>query len=123
MRNFLLEYYGNSRCTKILARNHARSKIYQCFHDKKKFLNVQILDPMVDTWPLMSSPGPLLAILAAYLMFVLKIGPKMMKDRPAYELKNLMIAYNAFQVIFSIWLSALVGKLSWHFLLKGLTHK
>ncbi|XP_015607879.1 elongation of very long chain fatty acids protein AAEL008004 [Cephus cinctus] len=67
-------------------------------------------DPMVDTWFLMSSPGPVLCILATYLTFVLKVGPKMMEKRPAFELNTLMILYNGFQVIFSIWLASLAMK-------------
>lgn len=64
-------------------------------------------DPMVDTWFLMGSPGPVLSILAAYLIFVLKLGPKIMQNRPAFQLKNLMIVYNGVQVLFSIWLCTL----------------
>ncbi|KAG5306256.1 ELOV4 protein, partial [Acromyrmex insinuator] len=62
---------------------------------------------MVDTWPLMKSPGPMLYIVGAYLLFVLKVGPKMMEKRPAYKLNAVMIGYNAFQVLFSIWLTTL----------------
>ena len=64
---------------------------------------------MVDTWPLMESPGPMLCIVGAYLLFVLKVGPKMMEKRPAFELNAVMIGYNAFQVLFSIWLTTLVS--------------
>ncbi|XP_011066983.1 PREDICTED: elongation of very long chain fatty acids protein AAEL008004 [Acromyrmex echinatior] len=66
-----------------------------------------VKDPMVDTWPLMKSPGPMLYIVGAYLLFVLKVGPKMMEKRPAYKLNAVMIGYNAFQVLFSIWLTTL----------------
>ncbi|XP_033212716.1 elongation of very long chain fatty acids protein AAEL008004 [Belonocnema kinseyi] len=65
-------------------------------------------DPMVDSWLLMGSPAPVVLILAVYLLFVLKIGPRMMENRPAFELKNLMIAYNGFQVIFSVYLASTV---------------
>jgi hypothetical protein len=67
---------------------------------------------MVDSWLLMGSPKPLLLILGAYLTFVLKIGPKMMEKRPAFELKTVIILYNGFQVLFSIWLTILVRKCS-----------
>ncbi|XP_012288517.1 elongation of very long chain fatty acids protein 7 [Orussus abietinus] len=65
-------------------------------------------DPKVDTWLLMGSPGPVFCILAMYLAFVIKIGPKLMEKRPPFELKTVMIVYNAIQVVFSIWLSSLV---------------
>ncbi|XP_076277895.1 elongation of very long chain fatty acid james bond protein [Lasioglossum baleicum] len=59
----------------------------------------------VNTWPLMASPGPMLCIVGSYLAFVLKVGPRMMEKRPAYQLNGPLIAYNAFQVLFSIWLT------------------
>ncbi|KAK0176754.1 hypothetical protein PV328_000860 [Microctonus aethiopoides] len=67
-------------------------------------------DPHVDNWFLMHSPTPVLAILAAYLLFVLKLGPMMMVSRPAFKLNNTLIFYNAFQVLFSIWLVSLSTK-------------
>lgn len=63
-----------------------------------------ILDETVDSWFLMSSPGPVFSIVAIYLALVLKIGPTYMKSRKPYNLKNVMIAYNAFQVCYSIWM-------------------
>ncbi|KAK1129252.1 hypothetical protein K0M31_020381 [Melipona bicolor] len=60
---------------------------------------------MIDSWPMMSSPGPMLCIVGTYLAFVLKVGPKMMEKRPAFQLNNLLILYNAVQVLFSIWLT------------------
>lgn len=64
-------------------------------------------DPLVDTWPLMGSPAPVIIILGIYLAFVLKIGPSMMANRPAFTLTNTMIWYNAIQVVFSIALSTM----------------
>lgn len=39
------------------------------------------------------------AIVALYLLFSLKWGPKWMEARKAYDLKNLIAIYNAIQVI------------------------
>ncbi|XP_018327722.1 elongation of very long chain fatty acids protein AAEL008004 isoform X2 [Agrilus planipennis] len=61
-------------------------------------------DPLVDSWWTMQSPFPVMGILALYLFFVLKLGPQIMSKRKPYELKTVLIAYNAYQVIFSIWL-------------------
>ncbi|XP_029168087.1 elongation of very long chain fatty acids protein AAEL008004 [Nylanderia fulva] len=66
-----------------------------------------IKDPVIDTWPLMGSPGPVLCIVGVYLIYVLKVGPKMMEKKPAFQLNTVMILYNAFQVLFSIWLASL----------------
>ncbi|XP_072758487.1 very long chain fatty acid elongase AAEL008004 [Anoplolepis gracilipes] len=71
-----------------------------------------IKDPIVDTWPLMGSPGPILCIVGTYLIFVLKVGPKMMEKRPAFQLNTVMILYNAVQVFFSIWLASMTLNIS-----------
>ncbi|XP_063704312.1 uncharacterized protein LOC134833792 [Culicoides brevitarsis] len=63
-----------------------------------------LVDKEVDKWPLMSSPVPVITILVAYLVFVLKVGPEWMKNREPFQLKNFMIAYNAYQCLFSCWL-------------------
>lgn len=61
-------------------------------------------DPVVDSWLFMKSPIPVISILVAYLYFVLVLGPKIMEKRRAYDLKAVMIAYNGYQVVFSLWL-------------------
>lgn len=61
-------------------------------------------DPRVDSWPFMQSPIPVITILAAYLYFVLKLGPQIMEKRQAFDLKGMLVAYNAYQVVFSIFL-------------------
>lgn len=66
----------------------------------------RVLDPLVDSWLFMQSPVPVTTILVIYLYFVLKLGPQLMKNREAFNLKYVMIAYNAYQVLFSTWLCA-----------------
>ncbi|KAG7299734.1 hypothetical protein JYU34_016736 [Plutella xylostella] len=61
-------------------------------------------DQRVRDWPLMSSPLPTLAICLTYVFTVKVLGPKLMENRKPFELKNVLIWYNLFQVIFSIWL-------------------
>ncbi|XP_026729379.1 elongation of very long chain fatty acids protein 7-like [Trichoplusia ni] len=65
----------------------------------------------VDNWFMMSTPYPMLAITAMYLLFVLKIGPEYMKKRPPFVLKNILVAYNAFQVLASAYLVYLCTKI------------
>ncbi|XP_014610682.1 PREDICTED: elongation of very long chain fatty acids protein AAEL008004 [Polistes canadensis] len=59
----------------------------------------------------MGSPGPIFFIISIYLIFVIKIGPKIMENRPAFELKNLLIIYNAILVVFNLWLASLATKI------------
>lgn len=61
-------------------------------------------DDESDDLPLSSSPGPILMILALYLLFVLKMGPAFMMKRPAFKLTGTLFAYNAIQVAISLYL-------------------
>ncbi|KAI5637478.1 GNS1/SUR4 family domain-containing protein [Phthorimaea operculella] len=58
----------------------------------------------VDDWFLIESPYLMLSIMVTYLFFVLKCGPKVMENRPAYTLRKTLLVYNAFQVIVSCYL-------------------
>ncbi|CAH0728831.1 unnamed protein product, partial [Brenthis ino] len=61
-------------------------------------------DQRVKDWFLMSSPFPTLAICLTYVFIVKILGPKLMENRKPFELKQVLIWYNLFQVVFSIWL-------------------
>ncbi|KAK4295101.1 hypothetical protein Pmani_032317 [Petrolisthes manimaculis] len=70
-------------------------------------------DPRVDGWLFMSSPWPTLFICISYVLIVKVIGPWYMKDRPPFQLRNLLVFYNAAQVIFSTWLFYEFGMGGW----------
>jgi hypothetical protein len=53
---------------------------------------------------LMSGPVPLLTILITYQYFCISAGPRWMKDRKPFDLKYVLIVYNAVQVVFSVCL-------------------
>ncbi|XP_034242770.1 elongation of very long chain fatty acids protein AAEL008004-like [Thrips palmi] len=61
-------------------------------------------DPRVKDWLLMSSPFPTLFICLTYVYCVKSLGPRLMANRKPFDLRNVLIAYNAFQVAFSAWL-------------------
>lgn len=75
-------------------------------------------DQRTKNWLLSNTPWPLFGILAFYLFFCLYAGPRYMRDRKPYELKNTMIIYNAIQVIISCVLFYEVS--SWRCLLNGM---
>ncbi|XP_013177609.1 PREDICTED: elongation of very long chain fatty acids protein 7-like [Papilio xuthus] len=58
----------------------------------------------VDSLPLIASIGPVLTILATYLVFVLKIGPALMTKREPFKLNTTLLLYNGIQVIISVYL-------------------
>ncbi|XP_077285169.1 very long chain fatty acid elongase AAEL008004 [Arctopsyche grandis] len=61
-------------------------------------------DPRTKDWWMMSGPGPLITLLITYVYFSVSVGPKYMRDRKPYDLKNIMIFYNATQVLYSIYI-------------------
>merc|ERR550519_1325844 len=67
------------------------------------FVFNELRDPRVDDWLFMSSPWPVLGICALYYYIVRIAGPRFMNDRPPYDIKNFVIAYNFFQTFLSLW--------------------
>ncbi|CAH0728022.1 unnamed protein product, partial [Brenthis ino] len=55
-------------------------------------------DPRTNSWFLVAKPYEGLILLGLYLFFVLKLGPKWMKNRAPFNVNKLMIAYNILQV-------------------------
>ncbi|BET00396.1 GNS1/SUR4 family [Nesidiocoris tenuis] len=77
---------------------------FQSFSDFWNYIFFELGDKRTNHWPLLGSPIPGLTILALYLLFVKWIGPKMMENRKPFELKEVLIVYNAYQVFFSMYL-------------------
>ncbi|XP_017798369.1 PREDICTED: elongation of very long chain fatty acids protein AAEL008004-like [Habropoda laboriosa] len=61
-------------------------------------------DPRTRDWFLTSGLGPLSVILVSYVYFCTSAGPRYMKDKKPYELRNVMIVYNFIQVLLSMYL-------------------
>lgn len=61
-------------------------------------------DQRTTNWFMMSSPFPTLFICLSYVYAVKVLGPKVMENRKPFQLKNALIAYNLFQMMFSAWL-------------------
>ena len=61
------------------------------------------VDPRSENWPLVSSPWPVASILAFYVYFVKFWGPKWMQNRPAYDVRAILIVYNIIVAILSAW--------------------
>lgn len=72
----------------------------------------------VDRWFLMSSPIPVIGIVAAYLMFVIKLGPDFMKDRKPLNIKPIIMLYNLYQTLFNFYIVSKVSS-SYHNIQSG----
>ncbi|CAH2107728.1 unnamed protein product [Euphydryas editha] len=66
---------------------------------------------MVDSWFMMSSPMPLLTVVVLYLLFI-RIGPRVMKNRPPLRINKLISYYNASQVVLATTICMKVFKLN-----------
>ncbi|KAL9914829.1 very long chain fatty acid elongase 7-like isoform 1-T2 [Glossina fuscipes fuscipes] len=65
-------------------------------------------DSRAHEWFLMSSPMKPTALVLAYILIVVRIGPGLMKDRAPYNLKYILTIYNIFQMIFNSYLFIMV---------------
>lgn len=70
-------------------------------------------DKRISHLPMISSPWIPHTIVTIYLLFVLHFGPKMMKNRPAFQLKSLLILYNSIMVIYNLLLWYYGGVFGW----------
>lgn len=68
-----------------------------------------VSDEVVDKWFLMDNIYPVLALVIAYLVFVLKVGPKFMENRKPLNIKGIILAYNFFQMMNNGWIVYLVS--------------
>ncbi|KAI5643773.1 GNS1/SUR4 family domain-containing protein [Phthorimaea operculella] len=71
----------------------------------------EIAGAIVDSWFMMASPVPLLAVVVVYLILI-RIGPRIMKNRPPMKLHQLLAYYNAFQVLLATFICYKVFKLN-----------
>ncbi|XP_047344637.1 elongation of very long chain fatty acids protein-like isoform X4 [Vespa velutina] len=88
---------------------HARkqtfmAQIIRTIYDGYRDLMDNKSDPRVKDWAMMSDPFPTLFVCLFYAYFVKVLGPRIMENRKPFDLRNFMILYNLFQVIFSSWL-------------------
>ena len=70
-----------------------------------------IPDPKTEEWPLIATPWATIALVAMYL-FIVKVGPKVMENRKAYSLREVLIVYNLALVALSGWMVYEVSKRS-----------
>ncbi|KAL4130707.1 hypothetical protein QTP88_008105 [Uroleucon formosanum] len=63
-------------------------------------------DSTIDSWPFVNSPWPICSILVLYLIFVLKLGPKFMKNREPMNIKYIILFYNLMQTMFNSYILA-----------------
>lgn len=71
--------------------------------------NTSVTDSRTGNWLLMSSPLPQTIIILAYIYFVTSLGPRIMENRKAFDLKGVLIVYNFGVVALSLYMCYEVG--------------
>lgn len=61
------------------------------------------MDPRVVDLPLIASSYYVPLVIFSYLYFVLRCGPRFMKDKPPYSLKTFMQLYNIIQILANLY--------------------
>ena len=61
----------------------------------------------------MSSPLPTVLVCLLYIYFVRAWGPRFMLNRPPFELRQVLVVYNLFQIGFNGWLFYEIGRFGW----------
>lgn len=77
------------------------------FMSKAKLKYIQVMDQAdkrLENWPMMKTPFPCLGLIVAYIIF-LYIGPKIMKNRKAFDLRQVIIPYNLSLVAISTYIT------------------
>lgn len=59
--------------------------------------------------PLANGPAPILTIMFAYLLFVLRLGPWLMANRKPYQLRAALKVYNVIQILYNSVLFLIVS--------------
>ncbi|CAL7946954.1 unnamed protein product [Xylocopa violacea] len=78
------------------------------------YLMIDVADPRTNDWILVRTPVPIVLITLSYLYFVLRCGPRYMKDRPPYKLKGFIMCYNIFQIVTNVWIVYEILEAGWY---------
>ncbi|KAK8766401.1 hypothetical protein V5799_006816 [Amblyomma americanum] len=64
---------------------------------------VLLADPRTSSWFFMGSPIPVMSIIGFYLLFATRLGPWLMRGREPYDIRKIVLAYNAAMVALSFY--------------------
>ncbi|XP_061623825.1 elongation of very long chain fatty acids protein 7a isoform X1 [Phyllopteryx taeniolatus] len=65
---------------------------------------IQNADSRTENWLLMSSPVMQSLVIVAYIIFVMSLGPRIMENRKAFDLKGVLVVYNFSVVALSLYM-------------------
>ncbi|KAF2901140.1 hypothetical protein ILUMI_05046 [Ignelater luminosus] len=68
------------------------------------YLFVELADPRASAYPLMDIPLLSACILGFYHYFIFKLGPRIMQNRPPFDLERVLVVFNLVQIIACFYL-------------------
>ncbi|XP_054263722.1 elongation of very long chain fatty acids protein AAEL008004-like [Macrosteles quadrilineatus] len=71
--------------------------------DYYNYIVYEQMDQRVKAYYFMGSPVPILLLVTSYLVFVLRLGPWFMKNRPPYNVEKPMMLYNIVQMAINLY--------------------
>jgi GNS1/SUR4 family len=66
---------------------------------------LEIPDERTRDWPLLSNPIPVTIFTLAWLVFVLKLGPAMMRNRKPFSFRGFIFIINVLQVVLNAYVT------------------
>ena len=78
------------------------------------YYNTEVADVRTNNWLFISSPFPTAIISLAYLYFVLRCGPRYMKDKPPYSCRKFIQFYNIFQIVANALIVYHIFEVGWY---------
>nr|UTO68441.1 elongation of very long chain fatty acids protein 1 [Daphnia magna] len=86
--------------------------IVQCIMEESSRI-WKLRDLRTDGWPLTHSPMTPVLMSLSYLFMVKIWGPKLMESRKPFQLRGVLIIYNAFQIVFNGWMFWESNRVTW----------
>ncbi|XP_060852507.1 elongation of very long chain fatty acids protein 4-like [Rhopalosiphum padi] len=88
--------------------------IIQTKDSLKEFVQSEVkYDEEIDSWLFVNQPWPVFGIIIVYLLFVIKIGPKMMENRQPYNITKVILVFNFVQFSYNgllcLWIILIPG--------------
>ncbi|XP_060658253.1 elongation of very long chain fatty acids protein F-like [Drosophila nasuta] len=70
--------------------------------------DLPVADPVAAKFPFLGSAWLVTFLLISYLLIILKLGKKFMEHRKPYNINNILIVYNVFQMIYNVILFCMI---------------
>ncbi|XP_034824369.1 very long chain fatty acid elongase 7-like [Maniola hyperantus] len=78
--------------------------LVQSIYNGYNYVFDELPSPITKNWFLIARPYQIVGVIAIYLFFSTRLGPWYMRNKKPYDLKQVIIYYNIFQILASLYL-------------------